>query len=145
MDYTNNKKAFFNYKIEEKITAGIELRGFEVKSIRKGSANLAGSYVKIYDNEAWLVNCSIPPFQEKNTPLPYDKERSRKLLLKKDEIKRLLGKLQEKGLTLVPIKLYNIRGKIKIELGLGKAKKDKDKRETIKKRDIQKSMRRGLE
>jgi len=139
-----NKKAFFDYQILEKFEAGIELEGFEVKALRAQKGALSGAYVKIYNNEAWLVGASISPFQEKNTPPGYDKERPRRLLLKKKEINYLLGKSQEKGLTIVPLKLYNKGNLLKIEIGVAKSKKQFDKREIIKKRETEREIQRKL-
>jgi len=97
-----NKKAYFNYQIREKFEAGISLIGQEVKSIKSGRINLAGSYVVLKNSEVFLIGANIPPYQPKNAPPDYNPERSRKLLLKKSEIKYLIGKVKQKGLTLVP-------------------------------------------
>lgn len=147
--FAENKKAYFNYEILEKFEAGISLIGQEVKSIKSGRINLAGSYVALRDNEVFLVGCSIPPYQPKNAPKDYNPERSRKLLLKKPEIKYLIGKVKQKGLTLVPLKVYTKDGKmtssrIKLEFGIAKGKKKFDKRELIKKRDVEKEIKREL-
>jgi SsrA-binding protein len=139
-----NKKVRFDYEILEKLEAGIELRGFEVKAILSGRANMAGSHAAIRQDEAWLINMDIPPYQPKNTPDDYNPSRTRKLLLKKSEINYLIGKTQEKGLTIVPIKLYTKRGKIKLELALGKSRKKPDKRELIKKREFEREKGREL-
>jgi len=144
-----NKKAYFKYNILEKFLAGIALIGPEVKSIKGGRINLAGSYVILKNEEVFLVGANIPPYQPKNMPANYDPERSRKLLLKKAEINQLIGKVKEKGLTLVPLIVYNTKGKkgpsrIKLEFGLAKGKKEKDKRELIKKRETDREIRRTL-
>ena len=139
-----NKKAYFDYEILETYEAGIELKGFEVKAIKTGHMNLAGSFVVLKNNQAWLINADIPPYQPKNTPPDYDSKRTRRLLLKTEEIKQLIGKTNEKGLTLVPLKVYNKRKRVKIEIGLGRGKKKSDKRETIKKREWQR-LRRNIE
>jgi SsrA-binding protein len=144
MIITTNKRAYFDYQILETYEAGVELRGFEVKAIKTGRANLAGSYVIIRDNQAWLLNADIPPYQPENTPPDYDSKRTRRLLLKKSEIGNLIGRVQEKGLTLVPLKVYTKNRKIKIEIGLAKSKKKMDKRELIKKRDIEREISRKL-
>src|SRR3989338_628797 len=128
-----NKKAYFNYEILEKLEAGIVLLGQEVKSIRGGRINLAGSYVVLKDNEVFLIGANIPPYQPKNIFDDYRPDRSRKLLLKKKEINSLIGKSRQKSLTLIPLRVYNRNGKIKLEFGIGKGKKEFDKRETIKK------------
>ena len=144
MIITTNKRAYFDCEILETYEAGIELKGFEVKAIKTGRINLAGSYVVIRNNQAWLLNSDIPPYQPKNMPDDYDSKRTRRLLLKKSEIKNLTGRVQEKGLTLVPLKVYT-KGKarkIKIEIGLGKSRKKADKRELIKKREVEREIKR---
>jgi len=141
---STNKRAYFDYEIIEVFEAGIELRGFEVKAIKSGRINLAGAYVVIKNNQAWLLNSDIPPYQPKNMPEDYDSKRTRRLLLKKSEIKNLIGRVQEKGLTLLPLKVYT-KGKsarIKIEIGLGKSRKKADKRQLIKKREVQREIKR---
>jgi SsrA-binding protein len=139
-----NKKAYFNYNILEKFEAGIVLIGQEVKSIKAGRMDLAGSYVIIRDNEAYLVGAKIPAYQPKNAPPDYDTERPRKLLLNKSEINYLVGKSKERGLTLAPLKAYTKRATIKLEFGIGRGKKQFDKRETIKKRDTDREMKREI-
>lgn len=145
-----NKKAYFNYQILETLEAGISLIGQEVKSIKLGRINLAGSYVILRQSlkgdrpEVFLVGANIPPYQPKNAPSNYNPERSRKLLLKKSEIKYLIGKVKQKGLTLVPLKVYTKRDKIKLEFGIAKGKKKIDKREAIKKKEIKREMKREL-
>ena len=141
--YSVNKKAAFDYEILETFVAGIELLGHEAKSIKMGRFDLSGSHAVIRGNEAYLVGSTIHPFQVKNTPDNYDPMRTRKLLLTRKEINYLLGKLNE-GLTIVPIKSYNKRGFVKIELGLGRGKKKADKRETIKKREVEREIRRAI-
>ena len=142
--FAENKKAYFNYEILEKLEAGIALIGQEVKSIKNGRINLAGSYVVLRNNEAFLVGSKIPPYQPKNAPADYNSERPRKLLLKKSEIKYLIGKTKQKGLTLAPLKVYTKDGKIKLEFGIAKGKKKFDKRELIKKRETEREIRRTL-
>ncbi|MBZ9578699.1 SsrA-binding protein SmpB [Patescibacteria group bacterium] len=145
-----NKKAFFKYEILEKFEAGIVLIGQEVKSIKSGRINLAGSYVVLKKpkkgghSEVYLIGCHIPAYQPKNIPPDYNPERSRKLLLKKSEIKYLIGKSKQKGLTIVPLRVYTKRGKIKTEFAIVKGKKKFDKRELIKKRETEREMRRAL-
>lgn len=141
---TENKKAYYNYEILEKFEAGIVLLGQEVKSIKTGKLSLAGSFVILKENEVFLIGCNIPPYQPKNTPAFYDPERSRKLLLRKEEIKYFIGKIREKGLTLIPLRMYTKNGKIKLEFGIAKGKKNSDKRETLKKREINKEIERAL-
>ena len=132
-----NKKAYFDYEILETYEAGIVLIGQEVKAIKTGHVSLKGSYVVIKNQEMFLIGANIPPYQPKNAPSDYSPERSRKLLLKKSEIKSLIGKSKQKGLTLMPLKMYTKRGKIKLLFGLAKGKKEYDKREKIKKREFE--------
>lgn len=139
-----NRKAFFDYEVLERFEAGIALIGQEVKSIKAGRINLAGSFVILKGEEAFLVGTKVPAWQPKNALPDYNPGRSRKLLLKKSEIKRLLGRTKEKGLTLVPLSVYTKRGKIKLELALAKKKKKADKRELIKKREAERKMRKVL-
>ena len=141
---SENKKAYFNYEIVDRFQAGICLQGQEVKSIKSGRINLAGSYVVLRSEEVYLVGAKVPPYQPKNAPGDYDPERSRKLLLRKAEIKQLIGKTKEKGLTLVPLKVYTIKGRIKIEFGVAKGRKKTDKRQLIKKRETDKEIEREL-
>jgi len=141
---SENKKAYFNYEIVDRFQAGICLQGQEVKSIKSGRINLAGSYVVLRSEEVYLVGAKVPPYQPKNAPGDYDPERSRKLLLRKAEIKQLIGKTKEKGLTLVPLKVYTIKGQIKIEFGVAKGRKIIDKRQLIKKRETDKEIEREL-
>ena len=142
---SENKKAYFNYQILEKFEAGIVLIGQEVKSIRMGRINLKGSYVILDQNEElYLVGSNIPPYQPKNAPADYNPERSRKLLLKKSEIKSLIGKTRQKGLTLIPLKVYTQKGRIKLEFAVVKGKKEKDKRESIKKRETDREIRKAI-
>lgn len=141
---SENKKAYFTYQILEKFEAGIALNGQEVKSIKLGRINLMGSYVVIRNGEVYLVGANVPAYQPKNAPPDYDPKRSKKLLLRKKEINYLIGKSQQKGLTMIPLKVYTNNGKIKLEFGIGKGKKKFDKRETIKKRETEKEMKRVL-
>lgn len=142
--FAENKKAYFKYKILEKIEAGIALIGQEVKSIKLGRINLTGSYIVVKNEEIYLIGCSIPAYQPKNAPKDYAPERSKKLLLKKSEIKQLIGKTQQKGLTLIPLKVYAKKGIIKIEFGIAKVLKKVDKREKIKKKDAERTIQRVL-
>lgn len=142
MSLITNKKASFNYEITETLSAGVELFGFEVKSLRKGQGSLEGSYVTVRGGEAFLIGSFIPPFQENNTPKEYDAHRNRKLLLTKEELKKLANIEQTKGLTIVPLSVYNKGRVLKVDLGIAKGKKKFDKRETIKKRDVDRETRR---
>ena len=139
-----NKRAYFDYEILEKYEAGIELFGYEVKSIKTGHISLRGSFVIIKKSEVFLLNASISPYQPGNTPKDYDPLRRRKLLLHKNEVKSLIGKSKQKGLTLVPLRVYTKRRKIKIKIGLARAKKKLDKREIIKKREIERESKREI-
>lgn len=139
--YVTNDKARYDYEILEKYEAGLVLAGHEVKAIRNNKVSIRGAYVKIFDSEAYLVGAIVSPYQPGNVPVDYDPQRSRKLLLKKSELKYLIGKSQEKGLTLVPLKVFDAHGIIKLELGVGRGKKKYDKRETIKKRETERKIR----
>lgn len=136
----DNRKAHFNYEVIEKYEAGIELFGFEVKSIKGGRAILAGAFAIVRGGEVFLMNMQIPPYQMGNTPLDYDPTRTRKLLLSKKQIKEIAPSDNMKGLTLVPLSLYSKGRLIKVELGVVKGKKNYDKRETIKKRDVEREI-----
>lgn len=136
-----NRKARFNYFIEKTYEAGIALTGTEIKSIRTGSANFNDSYVSIIGEEAYIKNMYIAKYVEGNR-FNHDERRDRKLLLHKNEIKRLLSEVQTCGFTIIPVRLYFKGNYAKIEIGLAKGKKLYDKRETIKKRDLEREMRR---
>ena len=140
--YASNDKARFDYEILETYEAGLVLTGQETKSVKSGKVSIKGCYVKIIGNEAWLIGITISPFQPGNIPPDYDAQRTRKLLLKKPEIKYLIGKSQEKGLSLVPLKLYGKNNLIKLEIGVGRWKKKYDKREVIKKREFERKVKR---
>jgi SsrA-binding protein len=139
-----NKKAYKDYFLEETYEAGIALRGTEVKSVRGGKVNFKDSFARLKNGELFLLNLHISPYEQGNR-YNVDPERTRKLLLHRKQIDRLLGKTQEKGLTLVPTKIYIKNGLVKVELALGKGKKVYDKREEIKreqaKRDLQRFMK----
>jgi len=140
-NYAENRKARFDYEILETFEAGLALTGQEVKSIRFGRAQIAGSYVTFQREELYLVGANIPPYQPANAPSSYDPQRSRKLLLHSKEIKYLFGKSKERGLTLAPIRLYNKGAQIKLEFGVARGKKKYDKRETLKRRAAEREMR----
>lgn len=142
--YINNRKAGFNFDILEKFEAGISLLGTEVKSVRKGQGKLDGAYVVIRGEEAFLVGASIPAFQVPNAPEDYEPERPRKLLLSKKELAKLDNGSEKQGLTIVPIRLYNNGRLLKLEVALAKGKKQFDKRETIKKRDVERDLKREV-
>ncbi|MBI5212605.1 MAG: SsrA-binding protein SmpB [Nitrospirae bacterium] len=140
-----NRKAYHDYSIEETLEAGILLLGTEVKSLRDGKANLKDSYVLIKESEVFLFNCHISPYSHGNI-LNHEPLRTRKLLLNRKEIERLRGKMQQKGYTLIPLKIYFKGPFAKVEVGLAKGKRQYEKRESIKereaKRDIEKAMKR---
>jgi len=137
-----NKKARHNYFIEDTYEAGLSLLGTEVKSLREGRANIGDSYAKIKNGEVFLVDVHISPYSFGNR-FNHDPLRPRKLLLHKREIRRLIGKVQEKGFSLIPLRLYFSDGKAKVALGLGKGKKLFDKRETLKRKTMERDMERG--
>ncbi|MFA6585824.1 MAG: SsrA-binding protein SmpB [Candidatus Paceibacterota bacterium] len=140
--YAENRKAIFNYEILEKYEAGIELLGVEVKSVRSGRMSLDGAFIIVRGGEAFLINANIPPYQVNNTSKDYDPLRNKKLLLTKKEINELTDSEKNKSLTIVPISVYNKGRKIKVELALAKGKKKRDKRESIKKRETDREIRR---
>jgi len=137
-----NKKARHNYFIEDTYQAGVSLLGSEVKSLREGKVNLGDSYGDIKRGEVFLVDAHISPYPQANR-LNHDPLRTRKLLLHKKEIQRLIGKVQERGFTLIPLRLYFSNGRVKVELGLAKGKKLFDKRETLKRKTMEREMERG--
>ena len=138
-----NRKARYDYEILDKYEAGIVLTGTEIKSVRKGSANLKDSYAIIKNGEAFLLNMHISEYKEGNQ-FNHDETRTRKLLLHKNEINKINDKINIKGLTLVPVKLYFSNGKAKIELAVARGKHTYDKKETIKQRDIDREMKKSL-
>ncbi len=140
---TVNRKARYEYTIIETYEAGIVLQGTEVKSLRLGKANLVDSYGTIKNNEAWLLSLHISVYEHGNIN-NHDPVRDRKLLLNSREIRKLIGKTKEKGLTLVPLRLYFKNGKVKVELALAKGKKVYDKRESIAKRDYERDKERNF-
>ena len=137
-----NRKASFDYEILEKFQAGIKLTGHEAKSIKMGHFDLAGAHAILRNNEIFLVGANIPSFQPANAPQNYDSQRTRKLLLKREEIKYLLGKTQS-GLTIIPLRGYTNRGFVKIEIALARGRKKHDKRELIKKRESERELRKA--
>ncbi len=138
-----NRRARFDYDIRETFEAGIELRGHEVKSAKSGRLQIAGGRVLIHSGEAWLSGVHIPPYQAGNTPLDYEEDRARRLLLAKDEIRVLQGALIDKSVRIVPLRAYLKHGLIKLELGLARMRRKSDKRDALKKRAHQREMRRG--
>ncbi len=144
MSLISNKKARLNYEILETFEAGIELLGLEVKSVKRGEVSLEGSYIVVRGGEAFLTGADIAPYQPSNTPKDYDSRRNRKLLLTKKELTELEKKEAQKGLTILPISMYNKGRKIKVELAVARGKKKFDKRQTIKKRESDREIRRTL-
>ncbi len=138
-----NRKAFFNFEIEDTFEVGICLMGSEVKSLRDGKANLSDSYGKIRNGEIFLVDCHISPYSQANRE-NHEPLRERKLLLHKQEIKKLTGKVAERGYSLVPLRMYFRNGKVKVEMGLARGKKNYDKRESIKKKDQRRELERMM-
>lgn len=138
-----NKKAFHQYQILDTLEAGIELKGTEVKSCREHSITMADSYVKIENGEAWLLNVNIATYKYGNQ-FNHDPKRKRKLLLHKREIRKLLQLISEKGNTIIPLKFYLNRGKVKVQLGVGKGKTHADKRDTLRKRQDDMDARRAM-
>lgn len=135
----SNRKARHDYEILEIYEAGLVLRGTEVKSLREGKANFKDSYARVDGNEVWLVGCHISPYHH-GTDANHDPERKRKLLLNRSEINRLIGKTLERGLTLVPLRLYFKHGRVKLELGLARGKKLRDKRRVLREREARREM-----
>jgi len=136
-----NRRARHEYFILTSVEAGIALAGCEVKSIRQGNVNLQDAYAVVEDEEAYLINMHVTPY-EKSTHFVPDPKRRRKLLLHKAEIKRLMGRATEKGLTLVPLRVYIVRGRVKLEIALARGKAKRDRREEIAKRDAEREIRR---
>ena len=139
----NNKKAYFNYFLSDFIESGIELKGTEIKSLRVSGATITDSYIVIRNEQAEIINMYIKPYDHGNL-FNHDPLRNRRLLLHKNEIRWLSNKMKQEGFTVVPTKLYFSKGKAKLEIALAKGKKNYDKRETIKKRDIQRDIDRGI-
>lgn len=140
---TVNRKAQHEYFIIQTYEAGIVLKGTEVKSLREGKVNLVDSYATIKNGEVWLLSAHISEYKQGNIN-NHNPTRDRKLLLNKSEIRKLIGKIKEKGLTLIPLRLYFLKGKVKVELALVKGKKSYDKRDTIAKKDFQREQERRI-
>ena len=141
---SDNRQARYLFEILETYEAGIELVGTEVKSIRAGKVNLRDGYAFIRNGEAWLTNVHISPYEAGGTHFNHEPRRTRKLLLHRQEINKLIGQTEQKGLTLVPLKMYFKGGRVKIVIGLGKGKKLHDKRESVKQRDDKRDMARAM-
>jgi SsrA-binding protein len=138
----SNRRAFHEYSFVDKIEAGVVLTGTEVKSMRQNGCSLGDGFVRLRGGEAWLVNVHIPPYDRGTFFSQHEPNRDRKLLLHSNEIKRLVGTIQEKGLTLIPLRAYFKRGNVKVELGLGRGKKTHDKRQAIKEREARREIER---
>lgn len=138
----SNRRARHDYSFVDTLEAGLVLTGTEVKSLRANGCSLGDGFVRIRRGEAWLLNVHIPTYQQGTFFSQHDPHRDRKLLLHAREIRRLVGKLQEKGLTLVPLRAYFKKGKVKVELGLGRGKRRHDKREAIKRREARREIER---
>jgi SsrA-binding protein len=143
IEIIRNKKARFEYEILDTFEAGVVLRGTEVKSIRQKKVNIQESYARIKDGEVYIVGMNVSAYEMGNR-FNHDPLRERKLLMHKHEIKKLIGKLNEKGYTLVPLRMYIKNGKVKIELGLGKGKAVYDKKKSIQDRDMKRDMQRDI-
>jgi SsrA-binding protein len=140
----DNRQARYLYEILETYEAGIELKGTEVKSVRQGKSNLRDGYATIRDEEVWLNNVHISPHDTASQVFNHDPRRSRKLLLHKDEIRRLIGKVEQKGLTLIPLRLYLKGGRVKVAIALARGKKVYDKREDLKRKQEKREIERAL-
>lgn len=140
----DNKKALFNYHIEERFEAGMVLQGWEVKALRDGKVQLTDGYVVIREGELYLIGCQINPIRTTSTHLSADSVRTKKLLLHKDQIRRLIGKVEQKGHTIVPLNLHWKAGKVKCEIALAKGKAEHDKRDTIKEREGKREVERVM-
>jgi SsrA-binding protein len=140
---TVNRKARYEYSILQTYEAGIVLQGTEVKALREGKANLVDSYGQLNNNEIWLIGAHISEYTQGNIN-NHDPVRTRKLLMNRSEIRKLIGKVKEKGLTLVPLRIYFKKGRVKVEIALAKGKKVYDKRETIAKRDFNRDQERKI-
>jgi SsrA-binding protein len=138
-----NKRARFNYAIDDVYEAGLVLQGTEVKSLREGRVNIQEAYADVRDGEVYLLNAHIDQYEQGNR-FNHDPDRPRKLLLHKREIRRLIGKTQERGLSLIPTRMYFTQGKAKIEIGVGRGKKNYDKRQDLKRRSAQRDIERAL-
>jgi len=144
MSIVDNKKAFHDYFIEERYEAGLVLEGWEVKSIRAGRVQLKESYVVVRNGAVWLIGCHISPLPTASTHIHPDPTRSRKLLLHAEEIKKLIGKTERAGYTLIPLNLHFTKGRVRLEIGLGKGKKEYDKRASEKEREWNREKQRLL-
>ncbi|HEY9736552.1 MAG TPA: SsrA-binding protein SmpB [Trichocoleus sp.] len=141
---SDNRQARFEYEILETFETGLELLGSEVKSIRQGKVNLKDGFALVRDGEVWLHNVHISPHETTNKAYNHEAKRTRKLLMRRDEIRKLIGKVEQQGLTLVPLKMYLKRGWIKLNLALVRGKKLHDKRESVKRKEAQREIQRAM-
>ncbi|MEK9158204.1 MAG: SsrA-binding protein SmpB [Patescibacteria group bacterium] len=144
-EYVTNPKAGFDYEILETIEAGLVLKGIEVKAIKSGKASIKGSFIKIIGGKPQLIGATISPYQPNNTPDEYNPNASRSLLLSKKEINVFTDLSKSQGVTLIPLKIYDSKGKLKLLVGIARGKKKYDKRSTIKKKDLARSKQRGID
>ena len=144
MSIAENRRARYDYHIEERYEAGMVLEGWEVKSLREGKVQLTDGYVVIRDGELFVIGCQINPLKSASTHINPDSVRTKKLLLHKEQIKRLVGKVEQKGYTLVPLNLHWKAGKVKCEIALAKGKAEHDKRDTIKDREGKREVERAM-
>ncbi len=140
----DNKKAVFNYQIEERFECGMVLEGWEVKALREGKVQLTDGYVIVREGELFLIGCQINPLRTASTHIRADSARTKKLLMHREEIRRLIGKVEQKGYTLVPLNLHWKNGRVKCDIGLGRGKAEHDKRDTIKEREGKREVERAL-
>ncbi|HUR88238.1 MAG TPA: SsrA-binding protein SmpB [Ramlibacter sp.] len=139
-----NRKAFYNYFFEERYEAGLVLQGWEVKALREGKVQLTDGYVVVRDGELFIIGLQINPLSTASTHVTTDKDRTRKLLMHKDEIRRLVGKVEQRGYTLVPLNLHWKAGKVKCEVALARGKAEHDKRDTIRDREGKREVERAM-
>jgi SsrA-binding protein len=142
-DFATNPKAFHDYEILETLEAGLVLSGHEVKSIKTGKVSIKGSYVKVLNGQPYLIGALISPYQPGNVPDDYREQADRKILITKSQLSSLSGLAQSHGITLVPLKLYDKKGLVKLEIGVARGKKMHDKREAIKLKDTHRAKQRG--
>jgi len=144
MSIAQNRRAHFDYQLEERYEAGIVLQGWEIKAVRAGQAQLTDGYVVIRDGELYLIGCRIDALKSASTHVVPEPDRTKKLLMKKDEIRRLIGKVEQRGYTLVPLDLHYKGGRVKAEIALAKGKAQHDKRASIKEREGKREVERAM-
>ena len=144
MSIVENRKARFNYHIEERFEAGVVLSGWEIKAIRAGQVQLTDGYIVLKDGEMFMIGCRINALRSASTHVRPEADRTKKLLMKKEQIRRLIGKVEQKGFTLVPLNMHWKNGKVKCEIGLAKGKAEHDKRDTVKEREGKREVERAM-